>query len=758
MKTKSISEATKRRAGWLCVLLAGLALGNAGSPGSRIQRAVEVATYPDGRPAAAWRLDAQDEGVVLRHGGGPEASDALGARDVWVWQHDGIYYMHYDGAGPKGWLACLATSRDLVHWTAKGPVLDLGKAGEDDSASASYGVTFFDGRQWHMFYLGTPHVTPAPDFIPAFPYLTMKARGQSPEGPWQKQPAVTPFRTKPGTYYSATASPGQVIRQDGEYLMFFSASTDRPIKRTLSLARTKDLNGPWAIAPDPIVPPEEQVENTSLYYDDETKTWFLFTNHVGLEDGLEYTDAIWAYWTRDLTHWNREHKAVVLDRKNSTWSKHIIGLPSVVKAGNRLAVFYDGNASARMPAGVKSHMDRDIGLAWLDLPLIPPAELADDSAAAPKITVASYYFGNYHPGDPRNTKMKGKDWSEWELVKAARPRFPGHQQPKVPLWGYADESDPKAMAQKIAAAADHGINAFIFDWYYYDDGPFLDRPFDLGFLQATNQLRLKFAFMWANHDWLEIQPYKRGTPPKLLFPGKVTPAGFERICDHVIKDYFQQPSYWRIDGRPYFSIYELTKLLESFGSVEATRAALDQFRAKARAAGLPGLHLNAVVWGQPILPGENKPTDAAKLVRDLGFDSVTSYVWVHHVSLPRQVTDYNFVRDEYFKYWDRAERLFGVPYFPNVSMGWDPSPRAAQEDEFGDFGYPFTNTIGRNTPENFRAALEKTKQRLLAQPGGPRILTINCWNEWTEGSYLEPDTVNGFGYLEAVREVFAGTK
>src|SRR5690242_14054851 len=73
------------------------------------------------------------------------------------------------------------------------------------------------------------------------------------------------------------------------------------------------------------------------------------------------------------------------------------------------------------------------------------------------ITVVSYYFGNYHPGDPRNVKNKGANWSEWELVKNARPRFPGHQQPNVPLWGYTDESKPEVMAQKIAAAADHGI-------------------------------------------------------------------------------------------------------------------------------------------------------------------------------------------------------------------------------------------------------------------------------------------------------------
>jgi hypothetical protein len=142
------------------------------------------------------------------------------------------------------------------------------------------------------------------------------------------------------------------------------------------------------------------------------------------------------------------------------------------------------------------------------------------------------------------------------------------------------------------------------------------------------------------------------------------------------------------------------------------------------------------------------------LVRELGFDSVTSYVWIHHVLLPKQQTDFNEVRDKYFQYWAEAEKTYRVPYFPNVSMGWDSSPRAAQEDEFGDFGYPFTNTIGGNTPEHFRAALQKTKLRLMAQPSGPRILNINCWNEWTEGSYLEPDVVNGMKYLEAVRDVF----
>ena len=337
-----------------------------------VKPTTDVTNYPDGRPSARFRLDARDAGPVMRHGDGPGQCDYLGARDIWVWKHGDTYFMHYDGAGTNGWLACLATSKDLIHWTKKGPVLPLGSAGADDSASASYGVTFLAGTNWHMFYLGTPHTTPAPNYIPAFPYQTLKARADSPAGPWTKQPDVIPFRPRPGTYYSATASPGHIVRHGGEYLMFFSASTSEPTLRTLSIARTSNLNGSWRIDPEPIVPATEQVENASLYYEPKNRTWWLFTNHVGLRDGLEYTDAIWVYWTSDLNHWKPEHKAVVLDSRNCVWSRHIIGLPSVVKAGKRLAIFYDGNASERMPAGVKSHMNRDVGLAWLDLPLVAP--------------------------------------------------------------------------------------------------------------------------------------------------------------------------------------------------------------------------------------------------------------------------------------------------------------------------------------------------------------------------------------------------
>lgn len=340
--------------------------------GSRIMPDASPRGYPDGRPSARYRLEARDAGVVLRHGTGPGGCDRLGARDVWAWEADGRYFLHYDGAGPRGWLACRATSTNMTDWVAQGPVLDFGARGERDSASASYGVTYRDGKDWHLFYLGTPHVTPAPDFVPGFPYLTLKARGPGPEGPWRKQPMVTPFEPRPGTYYSVTASPGHIVARQGEYLMFFSAASDGPVLRTLGLARTRDLDGSWTLGEEPILPPAEQVENSSLHHDEDRDIWFLFTNHVGLRDGLEYTDAIWVYWSRDLRRWDPKDKAVVLDGDTCRWSKRIIGLPSVVRVGNRLAMFYDGHEGEALPPGVKSHMNRDIGLAWIDLPIRLP--------------------------------------------------------------------------------------------------------------------------------------------------------------------------------------------------------------------------------------------------------------------------------------------------------------------------------------------------------------------------------------------------
>ena len=370
------------------------------------------------------------------------------------------------------------------------------------------------------------------------------------------------------------------------------------------------------------------------------------------------------------------------------------------------------------------------------------------------ITVATYYFPNYHP-DARNARQHGPGWSEWELVKRAEPRFSGHQQPRVPSWGYTDESDPDIMEMKINAATDHGIDVFIYDWYWYNDGPFLERGLEEGFMKAPNSDRMQFGIMWANHDWINIHPAKLHTTPQVLYPGSITPETFDVMTDHIINHYFSHPSYWKIAGCPYFSVYELFRMIEGFGGLEKTRAALDIFRKKTRAAGFPDLHLNGVTWGIQLLPGEQTVSNPAELVSYLNFQSVTSYVWIHQVALGQfPETPYTEVMEKAGEVWRKSSAEFPVPYHPNVTVGWDASPRTVQSDVYLNAGYPFMPMLGNNTPENFKKALEEVHAFIQQQPEEERIFSINAWNEWTEGSYLEPDTVHGYAYLEAIRDTF----
>ena len=311
------------------------------------------------------------------------------------------------------------------------------------------------------------------------------------------------------------------------------------------------------------------------------------------------------------------------------------------------------------------------------------------------------------------------------------------------------------MRHKAEAAASHGLDAFIFDYYWYEGSPFLNRALDEGFLRMADAPALKFALMWANHDWTDLHPAKANTPPRPVFSGKAGRASFTAFTDMVIERYLHREDYLRVGGKPYFSIYELASLVGGLGGVGAAREALDDFRARARRAGLPGLHLNAIIWGLSLLPAENSLSDAAAVINALGFDSVGSYVWVHDLQLPDfPQSSYAQAARQMARVWRGHAASFHVPYFPNVTVGWDSSPRACQSDRYENSGYPFMPVFCGNTPRAFRQALRDAADFLREDAHDYGVLTINAWNEWTEGSYLEPDCRDRYAYLQALAEVF----
>lgn len=369
--------------------------------------------------------------------------------------------------------------------------------------------------------------------------------------------------------------------------------------------------------------------------------------------------------------------------------------------------------------------------------------------AKTRYRIGAYYFPNYHV-DQRNEQVHGKGWTEWEILKRGEPKFAGHHQPKVPSWGREDEADPMVFQRKIAAAAASGISHFIFDWYWYDGAPFLNRALDEGYLGAANKGSVQFCLMWANHDWYNLMParlHEQQRPP--LYRGTYSAEEFDRITDYIVSRYFRQPAYFKVDDAPYFSIYELKNLVERMGGLTIAKEAFSRFREKAHRAGFRDIHLNAVAWGI------NEVADLPEWLQSLGVRSVTSYTWAHQCPFPDfPACEYSDMLSAAEAYWRKAPELFGLPYHTDVSMGWDPSPRTCQSDRFEKADYPFTSILRENTPQRFKEALLRAKAYVDSRPNIPKILTFNAWNEWTEGSHLEPEAQYGMDYLDAIRTVF----
>ena len=175
----------------------------------------------------------------------------------------------------------------------------------------------------------------------------------------------------------------------------------------------------------------------------------------------------------------------------------------------------------------------------------------------------------------------------------------------------------------------------------------------------------------------------------------------------------------------------------------------------AKKEGFKGIHLQfSHGWSSEpqAIPGNPKPT-RKQYFEYFGVDSVTSYNWRGLVPMKGKYpfyedNDYKTWGEECIKRFDVLQAIYQIPYCPNVTIGWDNNSRFPKGVKTG---------VSLNaTPELFEKYLRQTKEWVKKNDckNAPKLIVINSWNEWTEGSYLEPDTINGYKYLEAIKKVF----
>ena len=141
------------------------------------------------------------------------------------------------------------------------------------------------------------------------------------------------------------------------------------------------------------------------------------------------------------------------------------------------------------------------------------------------------------------------------------------------------------------------------------------------------------------------------------------------------------------------------------------------------------------------------------LIRKLGLDSCSVY---NYLFLPGDFPsfEYEAVIEPNLAETKRLSQGIPVPFNPAAASGWDCSPRTVQSDMY-DFPHGQFGPIAvKDTPAIWEKYLRGFRDFLESENSTARILSLACWNEWTEGAYLEPDEQYGYGKLEAVKKVF----
>lgn len=317
----------------------------------------------------------------------------------------------------------------------------------------------------------------------------------------------------------------------------------------------------------------------------------------------------------------------------------------------------------------------------------------------PKYSVGVYYF----PG--------------WRTAGQWSPITRFHE--RKPVLGWYREGDPQIADWHIKWAVEHGITFFVYDWYWVQGARQLEHALHEGYFRSKYHRYLRFCLLWANHN-----------PPNTS-----SHEDCIAVTRHWMEHYFRRPEHLRIDGKPVVIIFSPYRLRADIGS-DGVKRAFDAMREECAKAGLGGLYILACIGNA----GE------AQLAAREGYDAVTAYNWPHlGIVGNTKWAPYDTLIDGYRQQWGSIVQNSPVSLLPPICGGWDSRPWHGQSALV---------RYGR-TPEKFKRHLHDALRFLERYPRSvvPMVL-VEAWNEWGEGSYIEPHREFGFGYMDAIREVF----
>ncbi len=338
------------------------------------------------------------------------------------------------------------------------------------------------------------------------------------------------------------------------------------------------------------------------------------------------------------------------------------------------------------------------------------------SAASPDSTTTrapngTYKIGTfYFPGWKSNQKGAPAKLP-WERLKS----YPERE----PMLAWYDDGSVDVVEQQLKWMHKYGIGYVVFDWYWNGKDTELGHSVD-AYLKTHAKQDVPFALLWANHS----------SVPR-------TKLEFTSMVDYWIAHYFNQPEFLKIDGKPVIFIFSHQSFVKQAAQIGLPVAALlADAEGRARAAGHKGIYFVA---------GTHLDSSLLKVANTFGYSALSAYNY--HGSSDDSSISYEELNSAYQHVWNGILTQSAIPYIVPMTQGWDKRP-------WGGSTNPLHDLSGGVLTE-FERHLMEARKLMDANPAKTMNMgVICCWNEFGEGSFIEPTKKGGFSYLEVVQKVF----
>jgi lipopolysaccharide biosynthesis protein len=342
------------------------------------------------------------------------------------------------------------------------------------------------------------------------------------------------------------------------------------------------------------------------------------------------------------------------------------------------------------------------------------------------------FLPQFHP-TAENDLNWGLNYTEWTGLVKAKPNYPGHHQPDLPIdVGFYDLRIEQNMIDQEEMASKFGVDAFMYYYYDFNGKVSLDIPLKL---KQSRKTGIDFALIWANESWTRKWD---GGENEIIFE-QLYPEDWQIQFFEKLLPIFKHSKYLKDElGKPIFSIYRPNL-------VPNLKEAITYWRQTAELSGLPGLTIFGAV-SQDSFGGFTN----LDLAKEFGLDGLHEFPphskkFEPTVS-PTGDSNLNFSGGLF----DYEKMVIDVietnhketGYHPGVMTRFDNTPRINEKASI---------TVKTNPLIFHRWLNWAVDNAVEANPKNPMVF-INAWNEWGEGAVLEPTQRYRYLYLEAVRE------